>query len=75
VLVHLLYDHERSSPNRAAGHIHFLLHAKSGSRLTLEFNCNWIAGLKDYPSAKYWRAYGAALTTVFYHYFGRVKPL
>src|SRR5436190_2771054 len=37
VLVHLLYDHERSSPNRAAGHIHIKLHAKPGSRLTLEF--------------------------------------
>src|ERR1044071_825114 len=37
VLVHLLYDHERSSPNRAAGHIHFQLHATTGSRLTLEF--------------------------------------
>jgi hypothetical protein len=37
ILVHLLYDHERSSPNRAAGHIHFLLHATPGSRITLEF--------------------------------------
>jgi len=37
VLVHLLYDHERSSPNRAAGHIHFQLHAKPGAKLTLEF--------------------------------------
>jgi hypothetical protein len=37
VMVHLLYDHERSSPNRAAGHIHLRLHAKAGSRLTLEF--------------------------------------
>ena len=37
IAVHLLYDHERSSPNRAAGHIHFLLHAEPGSRLTLEF--------------------------------------
>lgn len=37
VLVQLLYDHERSSPNRAAGHIHFQLHAKPGARLTLEF--------------------------------------
>ncbi len=36
-LVHLLYDHERSSPNRAAGHIHIKLHAKPGARLTLEF--------------------------------------
>ena len=37
ILVHLLYDQERNSPNRAAGHIHFLLHAKPGSKLTLEF--------------------------------------
>ncbi len=37
VLVHLLYDHERSSPNRAAGHIHIKLHAKTGAKLTLEF--------------------------------------
>ena len=37
VLVHLLYDHERSSPNRAAGHIHFRLHAKTGAKVTLEF--------------------------------------
>jgi hypothetical protein len=36
-LVYLLYDHERSSPNRAAGHFHFRLHAKPGSVLTLEF--------------------------------------
>ncbi len=34
--VHLLYDHERSSPNRAAGHIHFLLHARTGSKISLE---------------------------------------
>src|SRR6187200_375072 len=37
VLVHLLYDHERSSPNRAAGHIHIKLHAQPGAKLTLEF--------------------------------------
>jgi len=37
IRVHLLYDHERSSPNRAAGHIHFRLHATPGTRLTLEF--------------------------------------
>jgi hypothetical protein len=35
--INLLYDHERASPNRAAGHIHFLLHARPGSKLTLEF--------------------------------------
>jgi Zinc carboxypeptidase len=37
VQIQLLYDHERASPNRAAGHIHFLLHARPGSKLTLEF--------------------------------------
>ncbi len=37
VLVHLLYDHERSSPNRASGHFHFRLHARPGSALALEF--------------------------------------
>jgi hypothetical protein len=35
--VHLLYDHEYRSPNRAAGHLHFMLQAAAGSRLTLEF--------------------------------------
>ena len=39
-----------------------------------EFNCNWIAGLKDYPSAKHWQDYGAALATVFAEYFAAVKP-
>jgi hypothetical protein len=37
VRVHLLYDHERASPNRAAGHIHFRVHAHAGARLTFEF--------------------------------------
>jgi hypothetical protein len=37
IRINLLYDHERSSPNRAAGHIHFLVHARPGSKLTLEF--------------------------------------
>src|SRR4029453_9917233 len=32
-----LYDHERASPNRAAGHINFVLHATPGAKLTLEF--------------------------------------
>jgi hypothetical protein len=35
--VHLLYDNERSSINRAAGHFHFLLQGIPGTRLTLEF--------------------------------------
>ena len=37
VRVHLIYDHERASPNRAAGHIHFRVHARAGSKLTFEF--------------------------------------
>ena len=37
ILVHLLYDQERSSPNRAAGHIHFLIHGRPGAKLELEF--------------------------------------
>ena len=37
ILVHLRYDQERSSPNRAAGHIHFLLHGEPGAKLVLEF--------------------------------------
>jgi hypothetical protein len=40
-----------------------------------ELNCNWIAGLKDYPSARHWKTYGEQLATVFYEYFGSVsKP-
>lgn len=38
-----------------------------------EFNCNWIAGLKDYPSAQHWRAYGEELATVFHEYFGLLQ--
>jgi hypothetical protein len=37
IQVYLIYDHERASPNRAAGHVHFRVHAKAGSRLTFEF--------------------------------------
>jgi hypothetical protein len=39
-----------------------------------EFNCNWIAGLKDYPSGKHWEEYGAKLADVFYDYFDQTKP-
>jgi len=39
-----------------------------------EFNCNWIEGLKDYPSARHWEDYGAALAQVFYEYFGARQP-
>jgi hypothetical protein len=37
IRIHLLYDHERASPNRAAGHVHFAIHARPGAKLTLEF--------------------------------------
>jgi hypothetical protein len=37
ILIQLLYDHERASPNRAAGHMHFLIHATTGAKLTFEF--------------------------------------
>ena len=39
-----------------------------------EFNCNWIEGLKDYPSAKHWKTYGEKLAEVFYEYFRQVRP-
>ena len=39
-----------------------------------EFNCNWIEGLKDYPSAAHWMTYGEKLAEVFHDYFDRVKP-
>ena len=37
VRAHLVYDHERNSPNRAVGHIHFRLVARAGAEITLEF--------------------------------------
>src|SRR5690349_8366866 len=37
VRINLIYDHERASPNRAAGHIHFVIHGEPGTALTLEF--------------------------------------
>jgi predicted deacylase len=39
-----------------------------------ELNCNWIAGLKDYPSASHWIEYGEKLAAVFFEYFGTTKP-
>lgn len=38
VNVFLMYDHERSSPNRAAGHWHFRVEAPKGSELTIILN-------------------------------------
>jgi predicted deacylase len=39
-----------------------------------EFSSNWIAGLPDFPTGAHWEEYGAGLATVFYEYFGAVKP-
>jgi hypothetical protein len=39
-----------------------------------EFNCNWIEGLKGYPTGRDWMAYGEKLAEVFHDYFVRVKP-
>jgi hypothetical protein len=38
VELYLVYDHERSSPNRAAGHWHFQLQAEKGAELSLVLN-------------------------------------
>jgi hypothetical protein len=37
IQVFLVYDHERAAPNRAAGHIHFRVHAQPGTEFVLEF--------------------------------------
>ncbi|MCC6234103.1 MAG: peptidase M14 [Verrucomicrobiales bacterium] len=37
IQLHLMYDHERASPNRAAGHLHFRIHARAGTTLRFEF--------------------------------------
>ena len=34
-----------------------------------ELNCDWIAGLNDYPNAENWKKYGAQLCVVFKKYF------
>jgi hypothetical protein len=39
-----------------------------------EFNCNWLEGAQDFPSAKRWKEYGSNLVTVFDQYFTTVKP-
>ncbi|HVJ69691.1 MAG TPA: hypothetical protein VM510_17065, partial [Caulifigura sp.] len=38
IRIHLNYDHERESPNRATLHFHFKVFAKPGSKLTFEFD-------------------------------------
>lgn len=36
--LYLVYDHERSSPNRAAGHFHFKITGKPNAKVQLELN-------------------------------------
>ena len=51
VNISLIYDHERSSPNRANGHWHFQVEAQRGSEITLvlkTFNNVW-NGMKGVP--------------------------
>ena len=52
VNVFLVYDHERSSPNRAAGHWHFRVEAAKGSELTIVLNnlMNIYNGRKGSPA-------------------------
>ncbi|MBC8869631.1 MAG: peptidase M14 [Planctomycetes bacterium] len=52
VNVFLVYDHERSSPNRAAGHWHFCVEAPKGSELTIVLNnfLNIYNGRKGSPA-------------------------
>jgi hypothetical protein len=42
--------------------------------LVHELNCQWIAGLKEYPSSRHWEHYGASLARVFYEYFDAARP-
>ena len=35
-MIHILYDHERNTPNRASNHVLFQVHAKTGSEVVLK---------------------------------------
>ncbi len=38
----------------------------------LELNCNWVAGLKQYPSGRAWEQLGEQMREVFYEYFAEI---
>jgi len=74
-MVHILYDHERNSPNRASNHVYFEVQAKKGSDITLKiqyFDEIWNGKkvsshslLKNYyvsPDGKIWSTVPAELT-------------
>jgi hypothetical protein len=50
------------------------LHRYGIDAVVHEFNCNWIAGLKEPTSSRHWLDYGAGLARVLHDYFARVKP-
>ena len=39
-----------------------------------EFNCHWIKGLKERPTARHWEKYGGDLARVLYDYFDAARP-
>jgi hypothetical protein len=39
-----------------------------------EFNCQWIAGLKEHPTGRHWQRYGSDLARVLHDYFGSGLP-
>jgi len=39
-----------------------------------EFNCQWIAGLKEHPTGRHWQRYGSDLARVLHDYFGPSLP-
>ncbi len=38
----------------------------------LEFNCNWIAGLRQHPTGAAWEEFGRQLRPVLFEYFGEI---
>ena len=42
--------------------------------VALEFNCNWIAGRKDYAVGWHWETFGEKLPEVFFQHFGAMPP-
>ena len=77
---HTWFTEGSSGPNfRTVGTIgEGLLERYGIDACILEFNCNWIAGLKQYPSGERWEQFGRQLRGVFLDYFSaagtKTKP-